>query len=1196
MKKIALLLTLLISFFINSQEQNSLLWQISGNGLQKDSYLYGTMHVSAKVAFHLDDVFFESLLKADHVALETDPTFWLENIFNSSEEMNSLNAVNSFNSKDFYNAPFELKEPKQDQIMFFLSREDMLLNGVMYRTNDMRQNFEEDTFLDMFIYQSGKKNGKKVFSLEGFKESSSLVKKAVSSGEMMKDKPEMWLQKRLKDENYFTLMNNAYRDRNIQFLDSLNTSMYTENYMENMLYIRNRNMTEKIDSIAKTGSLFSAIGAAHLGGEKGVIEMLREKGYSVTALTSKITSKATVLKKAIEDKVIKVPFTVQTSEDTFFSVKVPTKLYELNILNNTVYLCPDLTNGAYAIITRISTFSKIYDKGIKNKDFDKFLFESIPGEIITKKEITKQGIEGLDIVNLTKTGDYQRYQIFFTPLEILIFKMDGKKTYVKDFGNQFFNSINFNNLSDETVTVSPTNKGFEVDVPKYHSFTNKTNSGNRFLQAVDKNGSYYFVKEVTLNDVKYIEEDAFELERIQERFYKNLDLEYKSGKFTNASKESFESKSKLKNGDIIYLKTVTNAGHYYLLGCISNNDKNKEAFFNSFKITDFSYDKEKFTTQKDTILHFSVNTNIEPPSSEFTTNFNKKKNKDYRAYTKKANYLNNANEEISVTLNKLNDLISFENVDSLWKKNKSSVDYNRLSRIITSRKGRTNFHDFLSKYRLKIKNIEKGVDENGYNFYSYYVKDSLSSKAIKVKRVLSHGTIYDIKTLVDTLYTESKFVTTFYNSFKPKDTLIGASLFTDKTALFFDALKSKDSLALDSYKVVQFKKKDINSLINVLKTYEFEENQLPIKKHLIEELGQFKTKKVERFLEDLYSKSFQNPENQITIINTVSKDETKESYKKLLKLLEADIPLISNKYQLNSMIEKMEDSLGFAKNLFPELLNYTTISEYKKPIYNLLSTLVDKKIVETSNYEIFKKQILNEAKIELKRQLGSKKNRNNYSSYSYSNKEDLLSIYVKLLFPFRKDKKVKSFYENLNFVDDATVKTNLIVLQLENSESYNKETFNKLVSEIDSRGVLYKKLHKINKVKLFPKEYNSKKEIYKALLFSKKQEKDLKDSIVFISKREFNILNDTFEGYFFKSKPHTNNTKEYNKDWKMNYIIVKNSDEKINIDFTTSKKGERFDTTKPIEEVIDLLIEKERLKDRKRVNIKTNSYNNYNNY
>lgn len=1199
MKLRLFLFTFLFSIILIAQEKNSLLWKISGNGLQKDSYLYGTMHVSAKVAFHLDDVFFESLLKSDYVALESDPTFWLENIFNSPEEMRRFSPVNSFNSRDFYNTPFQLLEPKQQEIMFFLSREDMLLNGVMYRTNQMMQNFQEDTFLDMFIYQTGKKNGKKIFSLEDFKESSSLVKKAVSSGKMMKDKPDMWLQKRLNDENYFTLMNNAYRDRNIQFLDSLNSAMYSDSYLKNMLYIRNRNMAEKIDSIVKTGSLFSGIGAAHLGGEKGVLQMLRDKGYTVTPFTSAITNKATTLKKSIEEKVLPVAFKEHSTKDNFFTAKLPTKLYELNLQNNTVYLCPDLVNGAYIIITRISTFSKIYDKDVKNKDFDKLLFESIPGEIITKKEITKQGLKGLDIVNLTKTGDYQRYQIFFTPIEVLIFKMDGKKEYVKTFGDEFFNSIQFNNLGDEFVTVKPTNNGFEVEMPKFYSFNNISNLGNRILQAADQNGNYYFVKEVTLNDTNYIEEDAFELERIQERFYKNLELEYTSGKFTDVSKESFVSNSTLKNGDKIFLKTVTNSGHYYLLGYVSKKDKINTKFFDSFKITDFTYPEEDFTIKKDTTLYFSVKTNVEPPSPDFLPSYDKKKKKSYSAYTKNVKYLNKTNEEISVTLNKLNDLSSFENVDSLWLKNKSNLDLDfntdDFSDIIsTSFKGNAIEH-LLKRNRFKKTNSKKGIDANGYNYYSYYLTDSLSSKAIKVKKVLSHGVIYKIETLVDTLYSESKFVTTFYNSFKPKDTLIGTSLFKDKTALFFKALKNKDSLALDSYDVVNYKNKDVNTLIDILKNYHFEENQLEIKKDLIEKLGAFKTKKVEKFLEDLYAKSFKNPDNQIVILNTVSNDETKKSHQKLLKLLETDIPLTSNTYQLNNMITNMGDSLVLAKNLFPELLNYTPISEYKKPVYNLLYKLVSKDLVKSSVYEPFKKQILNEAKIELKRQLGKHKNKNQFNFYD-SKSEDLLSIYVTLLYPFRKDKNVKTFYKNLEFIDDANVNSNLIVLQIKNSEKYNKETFSKLISELHSRGVLYKKLHKINRTNLFPKEYSSKKEIYKALLFSKEQDKDLKDSIVFLGKREFKISKENFEGYFFKSKPHVNNSDSYNKDWKLSYIIVKETKDKINIKPTTTLSNQNFETTKSTEELLDLLIEKERLKGRKRVNVNTNGFNNFNNF
>ena len=64
-------LLLFLSYVISAQEENSLLWEISGNNLQQTSYLYGTMHVSQKIAFRLDDVFYEALDKSEIVALST---------------------------------------------------------------------------------------------------------------------------------------------------------------------------------------------------------------------------------------------------------------------------------------------------------------------------------------------------------------------------------------------------------------------------------------------------------------------------------------------------------------------------------------------------------------------------------------------------------------------------------------------------------------------------------------------------------------------------------------------------------------------------------------------------------------------------------------------------------------------------------------------------------------------------------------------------------------------------------------------------------------------------------------------------------------------------------------------------------------------------------------------------------------------
>ena len=77
MKKILTALTLLVSITCFAQQKyQSLLWEITGNDLEKPTYLYGTMHVSKKVAFRLDDVFYKALNAGDCIALESDPTTW----------------------------------------------------------------------------------------------------------------------------------------------------------------------------------------------------------------------------------------------------------------------------------------------------------------------------------------------------------------------------------------------------------------------------------------------------------------------------------------------------------------------------------------------------------------------------------------------------------------------------------------------------------------------------------------------------------------------------------------------------------------------------------------------------------------------------------------------------------------------------------------------------------------------------------------------------------------------------------------------------------------------------------------------------------------------------------------------------------------------------------------------------------------
>src|SRR5512138_1785036 len=56
----------------NKKLENSLLWEISGNGLTKPSYLYGTIHMICKEDAMIGDSLVSAIQKSDRVYFEVD--------------------------------------------------------------------------------------------------------------------------------------------------------------------------------------------------------------------------------------------------------------------------------------------------------------------------------------------------------------------------------------------------------------------------------------------------------------------------------------------------------------------------------------------------------------------------------------------------------------------------------------------------------------------------------------------------------------------------------------------------------------------------------------------------------------------------------------------------------------------------------------------------------------------------------------------------------------------------------------------------------------------------------------------------------------------------------------------------------------------------------------------------------------------
>lgn len=1145
-----------------AQEKNSLLWEITGNGLQEPSYLYGTMHVSRKIAFRLDDVFYDALYKSDIIVLESDPETWLTN--RDSYKNNSWGYGIGFITKGFYQYPFIVNNPTKELISSYLSFDDRLVNNILYRTNENSQNFEEDTYLDMFIYQAGKKFSKPVVALENLEVSSVLVGRANMNA--MKPKPDEWLQKKMQAQDVMTLLEDAYRARNINLIDSLDQAIYTDHYLNNMLYIRNRNMVDKLDSLIPTAKVFAGIGAAHLPGRKGVLQLLRNKGYTVNPLTSVSTKRGSALKDEIEKKVRINSLEARSPEDSLFTILLPHDLHPLSESTNTTYISPDLANGSYVMINRIPTFS--YLKKDETYDLDKIdqlLFENIPGKILEKNWIKTGPYNGLDIKNQLKNGDYQRYHIYITPLEILIFKMGGQGEYVIHHSDTVFNSIDFKQLNKNHSVSLLKFRDFEVEIPHTYHFANQYRKGNRLIEAIDTlTMEYYFLKKASLHDFNYIEQDTFELKQIQSRFYEDLNLKPKYGKFENQSlisSASFGADGEKK----LHLKTMIRQNDYYLLGILSQDEAAAHRYFSSIQIRERNY-VNTFEKIRDTALFFTTVSPVKP--SKFVENSNNyyergKRPKPYSAYTKQTIYQTDNNEAILVNVSKSHDFLMFPHIDSVWSLRKKL-------------------------YRQKQFNSirEKRVAHDQYYELDLTLIDTASTRGILIKNIVKGGLLYELKTVIDTSKVSSKFIQEFFEQFAPTDTLIGSSLLDDKVPEFFKALRENDSIVHDGYPFIKFSKKDADSLKYYISEFEYRNSQKYIQAHLIQKLAQLDGVDATDFFETYYARSYNNSNAQTKILQAIAKKQDPNSVALLLRLMSIDLPLVANRSEIEQIFQPFMDSLPLAQRLYPEILDYSTIEEYKSPIISLLAQLVNKGVIKPKIYKKFQNQILNDAKVQLKRLLGQameQMTENPLNTIAESN-YDILEDYAILLHPIIKESEVTAFFNRLSLVKNPNIRTSYLALLAKKDENLLKEhqnipngSLSELAEDPETRLLLFKKLKGIGKLHLFPNRYYDQRYIAESFLYTTLKLRPERHSVTFVKTEKLGCPDVDCQGLFFKVKDDDT----YRNQVKMYLLVYKDRKEVTAIPYYINK-GLIMTNLLTEEEAIQLSTEEYNLRNRPR--------------
>ncbi len=273
---------------------NTLLWKVSGNGLPQPSYIFGTIHMLCeedavlssnmkKIIEHADEVYFEvdmdnmleMLMVMTKMRMNGDTT--LQDLL-SPEEYEKVKTYFSENAKGL-TLPFSMLEKMKP---FFaastlqqghLPCESMAVMEQVIMT-EAKQYKKEIKGLETMSYQAG------ILDSIPYKLQADQLVKYIDSEESEK--------KEAQDETREML--NAYNDQDLEKLEAMinKSDIGISSFTEILLYNRNRNWVKKLKDLLPAKSLLIAVGAGHLPGDQGVIELLRKEGYKVEPVENKV--------------------------------------------------------------------------------------------------------------------------------------------------------------------------------------------------------------------------------------------------------------------------------------------------------------------------------------------------------------------------------------------------------------------------------------------------------------------------------------------------------------------------------------------------------------------------------------------------------------------------------------------------------------------------------------------------------------------------------------------------------------------------------------------------------------------------------------------------------------------------------------------------------------------------------------------
>ncbi|MES1219546.1 MAG: TraB/GumN family protein [Bacteroidota bacterium] len=278
------------------KENNTLLWQISGNGLKQPSYLFGTIHMLCKDDAVLSDSLKNIIQNCGEVYLEVD----MDNMFELLGLMSHLKMRNDTTLKDLmstedYNKVKAYFEQKGGMLPFSMLETYKPLLAVS-TLEESAVPCESAVAMEQLIMEEASHNNKNIKGLETMAYQAGIFDSIPykMQAEQLIQYVDSSASDNAAEAKDFKELSDAYKSQDLDKLEELSNKndLTAANFSDLLLYNRNRNWVEKLKSILPAKSILIAVGAGHLPGEKGVINLLRKAGYTLKPVKNNMTNNA----------------------------------------------------------------------------------------------------------------------------------------------------------------------------------------------------------------------------------------------------------------------------------------------------------------------------------------------------------------------------------------------------------------------------------------------------------------------------------------------------------------------------------------------------------------------------------------------------------------------------------------------------------------------------------------------------------------------------------------------------------------------------------------------------------------------------------------------------------------------------------------------------------------------------------------